>query len=148
MAELERAVDLSPNFASAHYTLAFVHAQSGDPRAAISFADHSRLLSPFDPLLFAMLGCRALSLVRLGQHEEAADWAMKAAARPNAHQHIQAIAAFTLGLAGRVEEANAYTAKIHARVPDYSLADFLAAFRYSPDAADLFRQAARRIGVR
>ena len=148
VAELERAVDLSPNFASAHYTLSFIHAQSGDPRAAISFADHSRLLSPFDPLLFAMLACRSLSLARMGQHEEAADWAIKAAARPNAHQHIQAIAAFTLGLAGRMDEANAYKAKIHARVPDYSLADFLAAFRYSPDAVDLFKQAARRIGVR
>jgi DNA-binding SARP family transcriptional activator len=145
--ELERAVDLSPNFASAHYTLAFVHAQSGDPKAAISFADHSRLLSPFDPLLFAMLGCRALSLARLGQHEEAAEWAIKAAARPNAHQHIQAIAAFTLSLAGRLEEANVYTAKIRARVPNYSLGDFLAAFRYSPDAAAMFTEAARRIGV-
>ncbi len=99
--ELERAVDLSPNYASAHYTLAFVHSQSGDPHAAISFSDHSRQLSPFDPLLFAMLGSRAISLARLGQHEEAAEWAMKAAARPNAHQHIMAIAAFTLGLAGR-----------------------------------------------
>ena len=29
--ELERAVDLSPNFATGHYTLAFVHSQSGDP---------------------------------------------------------------------------------------------------------------------
>jgi len=34
--ELERSVDLSPNFALAHYTLAFVHSQTGDPRAAIS----------------------------------------------------------------------------------------------------------------
>src|SRR6185295_7711460 len=104
--ELERAVDLSPNFATAHYTLAFVHSQSGDPHAAISFSDHSRLLSPFDPLLFAMLGARAISLARLGQYEEAAEWAQKAAARPNAHQHIMAIAALTLGLAGRTAEAN------------------------------------------
>ena len=101
VSELERAVDLSPNYATAHYTLAFVHSQSGDPHAAISFSDHSRQLSPFDPLLFAMLGARAISLARLGQHDEAAEWAMKAAARPNAHQHIMAIAALTLGLAGR-----------------------------------------------
>ena len=98
--ELERAVDLSPNYATAHYSLAFVHSQSGDPHAAIAFSDHSRQLSPFDPLLFAMLGSRAISLARLGQYEEAAEWAMKSAARPNAHQHIMAIAACTLGLAG------------------------------------------------
>jgi DNA-binding SARP family transcriptional activator len=145
--ELERAVDLSPNYASAHYTLAFVHAQSGDPRAAISFSDHSRLLSPFDPLLFAMLGTRALSHMRLGEYEEASTWAIKAAARPNAHQHIMAIAAISLGLAGRVEEANGYTAKIRARVPNYKMADFLAAFRCSPEAAELFTQGAKRVGV-
>src|SRR6185437_1992140 len=54
--ELERAIDLSPNFALGHYTLAFVHSQAGDPRAAIASSDHSRHLSPFDPLLFGMLG--------------------------------------------------------------------------------------------
>jgi DNA-binding SARP family transcriptional activator len=147
VSELERAVDLSPNFASGHYTLAFVHAQSGDPKAAISFSDHSRQLSPFDPLLFAMLGTRALSLARMGVYDEAADWAMKAAARPNAHQHIMAIAALTLGLAGRVPEANDYKKKILERVPNYSMADFLAAFRYSPDAVDMFRRAGKKIGI-
>jgi len=145
--ELERAVDLSPNFATGHYTLAFVHSQSGDPHAAISFSDHSRHLSPFDPLLFAMLGARAMGLARLGQYDEAADWAIKAAARPNAHQHIMAIAAMILGLADRIEEANTYKAKIRERVPNYSMGDFLAAFRYSPEAAAMFTAGARKIGM-
>ncbi|HEU5133939.1 MAG TPA: hypothetical protein VFU13_02230 [Steroidobacteraceae bacterium] len=145
--ELERAVDLSPNYATAHYTLAFVHSQSGDPHAAISFSDHSRHLSPFDPLLFAMLGARAIALARLGQYDEAAEWAMKAAARPNAHQHIMAIAAFTLGLAGRTQDANAYKARILERVPDYAMTDFLAAFRYSPEAEALFKKAGKSVGI-
>jgi DNA-binding SARP family transcriptional activator/Flp pilus assembly protein TadD len=145
--ELERAVDLSPNYASAHYTLAFVHAQGGDPKAAISFTDHARLLSPFDPLLFAMLGSRALALARLGEFDQAAEWAIKAAARPNAHQHIMAIASISLGLAGRLEEAGTYTQKIRARVPNYGMADFLAAFRCTPDTAALLAQGARRVGV-
>src|SRR5690606_38678100 len=122
--ELERAVELSPNFASADYTLAFVHCQSGDPRAAISFADHTRQLSPIDPLLFAMLATRAMSLARLGEFQEAAEWAVKAAARPNAHQHIMAIAAFTLGLAGRDAEAEAYKTLIRERTPNYAMTDF------------------------
>ncbi len=33
----------------------------------------SRFLSPFDPLLFGMLGSRAKALFRLGEYEEAAD---------------------------------------------------------------------------
>jgi DNA-binding SARP family transcriptional activator len=147
IAELERSVDLSPNFATGHYTLAFVHSQSGDPAAAIAFSDHSRQLSPFDPLLFAMFGARALGLARLGQFDEASEWAIKAAARPNAHQHIMAIAALTLGLANRMPEAGEYKKKIRERVPNYGMADFLAAFRLSPDAADLFKRGGKKIGI-
>ncbi len=69
--ELQQTVNLSPNFALGHYNLAFVHSQSGDPRAAIVAADYSRLLSPFDPLLFGMLGSKAMAHVRLGQYDEA-----------------------------------------------------------------------------
>ena len=146
--ELERAVEISPNYATAHYTLAFVHSQSGDPNAAISFSDHSRLLSPFDPMLFAMFGTRAMSLARLGQYDAAADWAIKAAARPNAHQHIMAIAAFTLGLAGRPAEATAYRNKTFERAPNYTLADFFGAFRCSEDTVAIFTRAAQSIGMR
>jgi DNA-binding SARP family transcriptional activator len=147
IAELERAVDLSPNFATGHYTLAFVHAQSGDPSAAIAFSDHSRLLSPFDPLLFAMLASRSLALLRLGQYEEAAEWAIKAAARPNAHQHIMAIAGFALALAHRAPEADEYARKIRDRVPGYSMADFFGAFRCSPDAVDVLKRGGRKLGL-
>ena len=142
--ELERAIDLSPNFALGHYTLAFVHSQVGDPRAAIVYADQSRHLSPFDPLLFGMLGARAMALVRLGQFEEAAEWAVKAAARPNAHAHILAIAAYCLALAGRREPARTYLAAIRKTLPRYRIDDFLTAMQFSPDDAALFLKAAVR----
>jgi tetratricopeptide (TPR) repeat protein len=145
--ELERAIDLSPNFALGHYTLAFVHSQAGDPHTAISSSDHSRHLSPFDPLLFGMLASRAIALVRLGQFEEAADWAVKAAARPNAHPHILAIAACSLALAGSLDEARGYAAAIHRTLPRYGVSDFLAAFRFDPQGAALFREGAERIGM-
>jgi tetratricopeptide (TPR) repeat protein len=145
--ELEQAIDLSPNFALGHYTLAFIHSQTGDPLAAISSSDYSRKLSPFDPLLFGMLGARAMALVRLDRFEEAADWAVKAAARPNAHSHIVAIAAFSLALAGSLGEARAYAATIHRTLPRYSVADFLGAFRFDRHGEALFRKGAKRIGM-
>jgi tetratricopeptide (TPR) repeat protein len=146
--ELERTIDLSPNFALGHYTLAFVHSQAGDPCAAIAYADHSRHLSPFDPMLFGMLGARAMALVRLGRFEEAADWAIKAAARPNAHAQIMAIAAFCLALAGRLDEARKYLAAIRMTLPRYRIADFLAAMQFAPDGEATFREGARRIGLK
>lgn len=143
--ELDEAVDLSPNFALGHYTLAFIHSQTGEPRAAIEAADHSRILSPFDPLLFGMLGARAMALARHGQVEEAAEWAVKAAARPNAHAHILAIAAYCLSLAARGDEARAYLARIRVRLPRYRVDDFLTAFQFDADGAALFRRAAKQI---
>ena len=145
--ELEQAVRLSPNFALGHYFLSFVHSQSGDPGVAIEASDHSRNLSPFDPLLFAMLATRAVALVRLGRFDEAAEWAVKAAARPNAHRLILALTAHCLPLAGRLDEGRAVAATIRKALPHYSTADFLDAYRFAPDTAALFREGGKRIGL-
>ena len=103
--------------------------------------------SPFDPMLFAMLGARAMALVRLEKFDEAADWAVKAAARPNAHAHIRAIAACCLSLADRRDEATALVGSIHKTLPKYSVDDFLAAFRFGADGTALFRKGAKSIGI-
>lgn len=144
---LEQCVQLSPNFALGHYTLAFVHSQAGDPATAIASSDHSRLLSPCDPLLFGMLGSRALALVRLGNYAEAAEWSLKAASRPNAHVHILAIAAHCLALAGRIEEARTHAARIRRQNPGYGVANFLDTFRFEEDVNSQYRSAAGLIGL-
>jgi DNA-binding SARP family transcriptional activator len=145
--ELETSVDLSPNFAQGHYTLGFVHSQAGDPEIAIAASDQSRRLSPYDPLAFGMLGSRAMALIRLGRFEEAADWGMNAASRPNAHAHIAAIAALALSFAGRLDQARDYLAGIRTSLPGYGVNHFLSAMQLGPDDQALFREAARRIGM-
>jgi len=147
VAELQCATDLSPNFALGHYALAFVQSQAGDPQAAIAASDYSRSLSPFDPLLFGMLGTRAMALVRLGRYDEAAGWAVQAAARPNAHPHIHAIAAFSLALAGSSEEALRYAATVRKMSPRYRARDFLNAFHFDDAGAARFTEGARRLGM-
>jgi tetratricopeptide (TPR) repeat protein len=146
LVELEKSLQLSPNFALGHYTLGFVQCQSGDARAAIESTDYSRHLSPFDPLQFAMLATRAVALARLGEYGEAAEWAIKAAGRPNAHVHILGIAVNCLAAAGRFDEARAFVARARKAAPSYGLQDFLAAFRLAPETAKLFRGNAARIG--
>ncbi len=145
LAELQCSVDLSPNFALGHYTLGFVQAQKGDPRAAIAATSTSRQLSPFDPLQFAMLASRALAHVRLDEVAEAADWAVQATSRPNAHAHILAIAAECLALAERRDEARRFVARIRENLPGYSVSDFLRAFRFDADVDRLFRRCAKGI---
>jgi TolB-like protein/DNA-binding SARP family transcriptional activator/Tfp pilus assembly protein PilF len=145
-AELERSIELSPNFALGHYTLGFVHSQTGDPQTAIAETNHSRALSPFDPLQFAMLASRALAHIRRGELEEAADFALKATGRPNAHAHILAIAASSMSLVNRRDEARKFVARIRERVPGYGIGHFLRAFRFDAATERLFRSSARAIG--
>jgi TolB-like protein/DNA-binding SARP family transcriptional activator len=146
LTELRAAVELSPNFALGHYTLSFVHCQTGDPGAAIEASDHARHLSPFDPLLFGMLGARAMALVRLGRYDEAAEWGVRAASRPNAHVQIQAIAAMSLALAGRLDEAREHVDRARAFVGSYRAADYLAAFSFPAETRSLYARAAATIG--
>jgi DNA-binding SARP family transcriptional activator/TolB-like protein len=148
LSELETAVDLSPNFSLGHYTLAFVRSQSGDAHSAIAAVDLARELSPYDPLLFGMLASRALALMRLGRHDEAADFALKAIARPNAHVHILCIAVNCLALAGRLDLARSVADDIQRRAPGYTLGDWLTAFRLGDDALALVHRAQAQIGMR
>ena len=89
---LNEAVALSPSYAMAHYTRSFVEAQTGDAAAAVLATDLARQLSPFDPFMYAMCAARAFALVRLGRFEEAAEWIVRAAHKPNAHVHVHALA--------------------------------------------------------
>ncbi|MFO0693838.1 MAG: hypothetical protein U0230_09815 [Polyangiales bacterium] len=146
IAALERSVALGPSFALGHYMLAFVHAQSGDPELAIAASDTSRRLSPFDPLQFGMIGSRALAHLRLGQHDEAAEWAVRAATRPNAHAHILAIAAASLALADRGDRAREFVARIREQRPGYTVDDFLHAFHLARETERGIRGVARSIG--
>jgi TolB-like protein/Tfp pilus assembly protein PilF len=147
LGELGDAVDLSPNFALAHYSLSFVHCQSGDAAAAIRYADRSHRLSPYDPMTFAMLGAKALAHARLGKYDQAADWGIKATLRPNAHAHILAIAAQCLALADRGDEARAFWARIQQARPEYSMEDFLNSFHFPAEDAATFQSAARSAGI-
>ena len=147
VAELEQAVELSPNFAQGHYTLAFILGQTGDPNVAISAVDRSRRLSPFDPLLFGMFAARALALARLGRFDEARHSAVQIATRPNANVPSLAVAALCLTLADQLDEARTLLASIRERVPGYRLDDFMQTFRFDEAGEAMFRAGARRLGL-
>jgi len=142
---LVRSVELSPNFALGHYNLGFVRTLVGDPTVAIADSDYSRQLSPYDPMLICMLATRAMSLVRLGEYDEAAGWAIKAAARPNVFPHINAIAAYTLALAGDLKQAQTYVANARRTAPNYDLSEFLRTFPFEDEGEALFRRAAKLV---
>jgi TolB-like protein len=144
---LEEAVRLSPNFAMGHYALSFVHSQTGDADKAVSAAEVSQQLSPYDPLLFAMCTTRAFGLLRLNRYEEAADWVRKGAQQPNAHVHIHAASALTLAAVRHMDEARHVLHTVRLERPDYNIGHFLSAFRMHHQLQDIYRQAACLIGL-
>jgi tetratricopeptide (TPR) repeat protein len=127
----------------AHYTLAMVHCQIGDPARAIDAADIADRLSPLDPMLFAIHGARAFALLRLGKVQEAADFALRGSQQPNAHVHARAIAALTLAAAGRIEEAHAERRRISVVRPDYNFKQFENAFHLLDDLKGIYQRAAK-----
>jgi len=139
---LDQATRLSPSYASAHYSLAMVHCQIGDPVRAVEAADTAALLSPLDPMLFAIYGARTFALLRLGKIEEAAEFAVRGAEQPNAHIHARAIAVLTLATAGRMDEADAEWTRLRHLRPDYNFRQFNDAFHLVDDLRRIYKRAA------
>jgi DNA-binding SARP family transcriptional activator/TolB-like protein len=144
---LGQSIHLSPSYALAHYTLAMVHCQIGDPARAIEAADVADRLSPLDPMLFAIHGARAFALLRLGRVQEAADFALRGSQQPNAHVHARAIAALTLAAAGRIEEAHVERRRIGVLRPDYNLKQFENAFHLLDDLRGIYQRAAKLVQI-
>ena len=147
LSALNDAVALSPSFAMAHYTRGFVEAQTGDAAAAVLASDFARQLSPFDPMLYAMCCVRAFALVRLGRYEEAAEWATRAARKPNAHVQAHGLSALILAVAGKLEDALREVGVVRRLRPTYTIDDFFCSYRVVGNEERVYRVAARHIGI-
>lgn len=144
--EMQASIALSPNFALGHYSLGYFLAQNGDPQAALMATDHACELSPYDPMRLMADPARAVALLRLGRYEEAADEAVKAPFRPNAHIHSYALASVCLMLAERRDEALAAVAVLRERWPHYRIGDWLAVLALPEPVQKQLRAAAATLG--
>jgi tetratricopeptide (TPR) repeat protein len=131
IAWLDRAVSLSPNYAQGIYSRAFTEVLSGQAGTARGYVDNAVSLSPLDPLLYGMLGVRALSYVAEGDFEKAAFWAEKAARSPGAHHLISMIAMAAHTLDNNEQKALFWMADIYRREPNASQAHFFNSFPFS-----------------
>jgi adenylate cyclase len=120
LAELEAALDLNPSFAQAHYLRGWVLSVAGRPEEALPHLDKAYRLSPRDPLLFAFMTVRAQTLIIMGRHEEALEWATRAARQSNVHFHALGPLVSSLGHLGRIDEAKRALSDILRLRPDYS----------------------------
>jgi adenylate cyclase len=101
----DRAIELNPSFALAHYGKAHSLWHCGHPAEAVKCHDEAIRLSPSDPLMWTFLASKAIALLMLERYEEALECSRRAQKYP-----ITAIWAYmgelgVLGLLDRKEEA-------------------------------------------
>jgi TolB-like protein/DNA-binding winged helix-turn-helix (wHTH) protein len=147
LAELSTSTALNPSFAVGQYTLGFALMHAGDTTRSIEMADKARRLSPYDPLRFAMIGCRGFSLALTGQYDEAARLLALSIREPNAHFQMVAMAAVCDALAGNDDAARSDFGRLLKARPGYGAKDFLRAFPLQqPAHTKLIDSAFRRLG--
>ena len=145
---LNRSTSLSPNFAQGIYARAWTETVSGSSQMGRRLSDDARTLSPLDPLLYAMLATRAMSLAIEGHHAEAAKWSVRAANAPGAHDLISVIAVVTNELAGNREEAANWARRVMASRRDITQDHFFRSFPFTDEATRrLFSDALSRHGI-
>jgi TolB-like protein len=121
---LERATELSPNYAQGLYSRALMDSLSGRSTVALATADQAIGLSPLDPLLYAMRATKALARIADGDLAEAARWAEVAARTPRAHVIIAMIAAASHALADDPAAARRWAAAVRRARPDADRSQF------------------------
>ena len=145
---LDRAIDLNPNYAQGRYSCAWTETLLGQSQRGRDLVDAAIELSPLDPMHYAMLAVRAFAHLQMGQPQEAALWAERAARSPRAHALIELIAAVTHGVNGDLERAGAWSRSALARQPDLCAGDFFKAFPFRNNAArETISRTLERIGV-
>lgn len=145
--EINQSIRLSPNYAFAHYSLAFVHAHTGDPTSSIDAADAAVHLSPLDPMMFGTHRVRTFALLRLGKVQEAADRAELVGRYAGDHFHAHAVAALTLAAAGRLDQARAACRRVIELRPDYNFRLFKETLRTLDDLTGIYRKAAKVLQI-
>ena len=143
---IERALSFNPSSAAALYFGAQLYAWSGDPVTGARYANRALRLSPFDPLAYAAHLALGIVTFHEGRYEKsAAYWAKCAQANPS----FGAIAmgqAFSLALAGRMDEATPIFARAMELEPGFRIRTILE-LGYAPAIADKFVDAARLLGA-
>lgn len=131
---MERAIDLSPNFAFAIYNSALVGTLLGEGEANEVKVNKAISLSPIDPLNYAMVTTRAFTHLVRGNFAEAAFWAQKASLLPNAHVQIHMFAAIANELQGDHAAAEAQFRQVREAQPGYTIPAFMKFFPFRDGA--------------
>lgn len=145
---LERAITLNPNYAQGIYARAWAETILCHGTDGQTHVDEAMLLSPIDPLHYAMRGTRALSHLVRGEYAEAASWGDSAARAPGAHVLITVIAAACHSLNNDLDKARAWAENVRARRANLAQRDFFRSFPFAdPAMRERIGRGLARLGI-
>ena len=116
LSEVQRAIDLSPNFALGYFALGLIRIYIGHFAEATDPLMRAIRLTPNDPQVSAFLGHLALAQYHLGNYEEAVHYAQQAV-RKRKLPFVQRTLLASLGQLGRADEAKAVRAELEQVKP-------------------------------
>ena len=103
---IDRAMELSPNLASAMIFSGWVRILLGDQETAIEHFMRSMRLSPLDPFIMSSYSGVAFAHLLAGRPEEAASWAEKAFQKQPKYFFTSVVCAAAEALCGRLDNAH------------------------------------------
>ena len=127
IAAYERAVQLNPSSAPAHYFLGSSLALAGRPDEAIPSIETAIRLSPHDPMMPVFLGGMGLGHFAAERYDDAVEWAERSV-RADSSLFYRGLLASSYAHLGRLDEARAALEQLTRLEPDYSLANAEASF--------------------
>jgi len=123
-AMIDRARNLNPNLAVAWYASAWLRNLLGEPETAIEHMAYAMRLSPRDPETCRMQAGMAFGLFLLSRYDEALGWAQTASLQQQGYPTPIEVAAASAALAGRLDTARIWIARLREIDPGYHISDF------------------------
>ena len=144
---VNRALALTPNSSTVLSLAAIVEAYAGRFDDAITHAEASLRLSPFDPMRYVAEVAAAFGHFFTERYDEAAE-----AAQRSAHINPRFVSAIALLVASRTRSGNTQAAQAAAErlfslSPDFHVGDFIRMGRFAPEMNENFSSALREAGL-
>jgi TolB-like protein/Flp pilus assembly protein TadD len=144
---VDRALQLSPNLASAWMLSGLVRGFTGDPDIAIVHLANAMRLSPLDPGLYHMQAGTGFAHFLAGRLNEACTWAGRALREEPNWVTAAAVTAAAHALAGRSEEARWAMKRLRAVNPALRVSSFTPRFARRPEHLTLWQEGLRKAGL-
>jgi len=144
---VERAIELSPNFAPAIGLRGAILALLGDAEPAIAAIEAAFRLSPRDGFQVFWLMGLFWALNALGRYDEAADVARRGIRAAPSNPTFRRQLGSSLALAGRIDEARTAVRDYLQLEPDHTLADAAKVPARNPEHLARFVDGLRQAGL-